>query len=332
MSLFLPHTRIEAARLALRLRALAAFGLIFAYPSLLRAQQAPRAAMSYFPADTQQVVYSSFSQLRSTSDYPQIRENVLRQQYGSFQTFLQSVGVDPEKDVDEVVVGWHGDSVGGPANFGIATGQFDPNKVLDYFTKSSLPTQQYLGLDLLAFGSGFDSEDTFFTFLDSTTAAFGRLHDLKILLDVRDGTRAALDTNQDFKNYEAELENSAPQWGILTGKAAANAAAPWLSGGKKTSIDLAVVLEPVVAVLYRVEWNGGFSAHISLLCKTSESAAGLLQLIDILKSASPSLTSGNNSNPSFILQNLDARQNGSRLEMNVSGPADALGQVLKTGG
>ena len=312
--------------------AAAACWLVFAFSGLLHAQQAPRTAMAYFPADTQQIAYCSFVQLRTLSDYPEIRDHVLRQQFRAFQDFLSSAGIDPEKDVDEVMVGWHGESLGGPANFGVAVGRFDPDKVSDFYTKSQLPVQQYLGSDLMAFGSGFDPADTFFTFLDSTSAAFGQLHDLKILLDVRDGSATALDTNQDFRSYEAELEGTSPQWGILTGKAAANAAAPWLSGGGKGSLDLTVFLQPVIAVLYRVDWNSGFTAHISLVCKDPGSAEGLLRLLNLLKSAPPLPASASNPGTDSILRNLDVHQDGSRLEMNVSGPADALDQVLKTGG
>jgi hypothetical protein len=194
-----------------------------------------------------------------------------------------------------------------------------------------LPVRSYAGFDLFAFGSGADSADTFFTFLDSSLAAFGRLRDLKAILEVRGGSADALDTNQTFRSYEAELEATAPQWGILTGKAAANVAAPWLAGGKKNTIDMTAFLEPVQAVLYRVDWDGGFTAHIAVLCKTAESAAGLYQFLDILKATPAVSSSGGGPGPASLLQNLDAHQNGSRLELSASGPADALDQVLKVG-
>ena len=229
------------------------------------------------------------------------------------------------------MLGWRGESLGGPGSFGVAAGRFEPDKVREFFTQTQLPVQSYAGFDLFAFGSGADSADTFFAFLDSSLAAFGRLRDLKALLDIREGSADPLDTNQTFRSYEAELEGVSPQWGILTGKAAANVAAPWLSGGKKNIIDMTAFLEPVQAVLYRVDWDGGFTAHISVVCKTAESAAGLLQLLNILKSAPMFPAAGGGSGPASLLQNLDARQNGSRLELSASGPADALDQVLKVG-
>jgi len=321
----------NVARWVVLIRAVSAGWLVLLFPGLLGAQQAARVALDCFPVDTQQVAYSNFAQLRSSPDYPQIREHVLYQQFGGFQMFLRSVGLNPEKDVDEVMLGWRGQSPSGPGSFGIATGRFEPDKVRKFFTQSLLPVQSYAGFDLFAFGSGADSADTFFTFLDSSTAAFGRLHDLKALLDVEEGSANALDTNQAFGSYEAELEGTAPQWGILTGKAAANVAVPWLSGGKKNTIDMTASLEPVQAVLYRVDWDGGFTAHISIVCKTPESAAGLFQLLNILKSVPLLPASGGGPGPASLFQNLEAHQNESRLELSASGPADALDQVLKVG-
>jgi hypothetical protein len=192
-----------------------------------------------------------------------------------------------------------------------------------------LPVRSYAGSDLFAFGSGADSADTFFTFLDSSLAAFGRLHDLKALLDVREGSADPLDTNQTFRSYEVELDGVSPQWGILTGKAAANVAAPWLAGGNKNTVDMTAFLEPVQAALYRVDWDGGFTAHIAVICKTAESAAGLAQLVNLLKSVPVVSASGGGPGAASLLQNLDASQNGSRLELSASGPADALDQILK---
>jgi hypothetical protein len=317
------------ARWLMLVRAPWAVWIVLTFPGLLCAQQAARAGLGSFPADTQQVAYSNFAQLRSSPDYPQIRQHVLQQQLLGFQEFLRSLGVDLEKDVDEVILGWRGESLSGPGSYGLAAGRFDSDKIREVFTRTRLPVQSYAGSDLLAFGSGADPADTFFTFLDSSLAAFGRLHDLKALLDVRQGSADALETNQTLRGYEAELEDTAPQWGILTGKAAANVAVPWLSGGKKSTLDMTVFMEPVQAVLYRVDWDGGFTVHISVVCKTPESAAGLYKLLNILKSAPVLSAAGGAAGSAPLLQNLDARQDGSRLELSASGPADALDQILR---
>ena len=323
------HARSDSCPAKSFISAVAALIVIPTIPALLCAQRAARTGLASFPTDTQQIAYLNLAQLRSSPDYPQIRLHVLYQQLRGFQEFLRSLGVDPEKDVDEVLLGWRGQSLSGAGSFGVAAGRFEPDKVREFFTETRLPVQSYAGFDLFAFGSGADAADTFFTFLDSSLAAFGQLHDLKALLDANQGSAEALDANQTLQGYEAELEGVSPQWGILTGNAAANVAAGWLSGGKKNTVDMTAILQPVQAVLYRVDWDGGFTAHLILVCKTPESAAGLFKLLNILKSAPAFSASGGAAGTASLLQNLDAHQNGSRLELTVSGPAAALEQILK---
>ena len=319
----------NAARSAALNRAgLAIWSVVFV-PGLLCAQQAVSAGMASFPADTQQVDYSNFAQLRSSPDYPQIRQYVLYRQFHGFQEFLRSLGIDPEKDVDEVLLGWRGESLGGPGSYGVAAGRFEPDKVRALVMQNRLPVQSHVGYDLFAYGSGADPADIFFTILDSSLAAFGRLHDLKALLDVKEGSADPLESNQAFRGYEAELEQTSAQWGVLTGKAAANVAAPWLAGGKKTTIDVTVFTDSIQAVLYRVDWDGTFTVHISVVCKTPETAAGLFKLLNILKSLPVSSDAGGRPASASLLQNLDARQDGSRLELSASGPAEALDQILR---
>ena len=85
----------NAASVVALIRAVPAVWVVLSFP--LCAQQAARAGLVSFPADTQQVAYSNFAQLRSSPDYPQIRQHVLYQQLRGFQEFLRSVGVDPKR-------------------------------------------------------------------------------------------------------------------------------------------------------------------------------------------------------------------------------------------
>jgi len=336
-----------------RLRALRREAFLFTvllFPVSLRGQFA-NDAMSSFARDTQQVAYANYAQLRSSPDYPQLHNRILNRQLRYFQDFLRATGVDPDKDVDEVMLGWRGEAAGTTGFFGLAQGRFQPDKVRAYYAESQLPVQSYAGTDLYAFGSGQDPGDVFFTFLDTSRAAFGPLADLKALLDVRQGSANGLDTNPSFSSWENELEGTAPQWGIINGKAAANLAAGWFTAGPPTaspgsgrttergsgsqgglgsSGDLSALLSPVRAVLYRVEWDGGFSSHLALICQDDASAATLLKLISLLQAASqqPAANSASTSSVSSILQSMEAHQSGSRVELSVSGPMDALDQVL----
>jgi hypothetical protein len=302
---------------------------IFIWPSLLNGQGLARQALSSFPADTQQLAYSNLAQLRSSPDYPRVRERLLNRQLRYFQDFVRWMGLDPDKDLDEVVLGWRGPAVGYRGFLGMATGRFQPDQIREHFTQGQLPSLPYAGLDLYASGSGHDPADLFFTFLDSSLAVFGRLPDLKAILDVRQGKANALDTNASFSGWEAELEGTAPQWGVLNGQAAANLAAPWFADAKGLTTDVSAFFGPVQAVLYRVEWDNGFVAHLAILCRNAEGASAMATLVNVLHNAQQQPGGDGGTSMGSLLQSLEAQQNGSRLELSVSGPVEALELVIR---
>jgi hypothetical protein len=304
---------------------------ILCFPAPLAADQLPQEALATFPADTLQVAFTNLAELRSLPVYPQIRQRFLNQQLRAFQDFLRPIGVDPDRDVDEVMVGWRGE-IAGPAGYlGLAAGRFQPDLVEKYFDRTNLPTREYAGANLYAFGSGSDPGDLFFTFLNSSIAAFGRLPDLKAMLDARQGSANALNANADFVKWEGELEDTAPQWGILNGKSVSNLAGLWLAGGKK-DVDFSSLSRSVRALLYRVQWDAGFSSHLILVCESPDSAAGFAALLNLLQKPPQQPAAAGGTGLPSILQNIDAHRDGARLELDVSGPPEALEQILPAGG
>jgi len=324
--LLIPEYSASPGRLCLV--SLCAFASMLVFPFRISGQGTAREALSSFPLDTQQVTYVNLAQLRALEEYPQIRRRVLIYQLRDFQDFLRSTGTDPDKDIDEVVMGWRGEQSTG--FFGRAEGRFDLERVHRYFTDQRIPLQQYSGYDLYTYGSGEDPADVFFVFFSSTSAAFGHKHELKELLDVRAGTRPALDSNAAFVEWEAELEGTSAQWGIATGKAAANQTGPWIAAGAKQSLDPSVVFGPVRAMLYRIDWGSAIATHVVILCQSPETAAAFSTLLTLWRDSRQTATT--NPLPSSLatlLQGLEIQANGSRVELTGSGPLDAVEQIMR---
>jgi len=89
-----------------KLLPLLAGAVIAVFPSPLPAQLIAREAFASFPADTLQFACMDLTQLRDLPSYPEIRAHLLSRQLRAFEDFLRSMGTDPEKDVDEVAMGW----------------------------------------------------------------------------------------------------------------------------------------------------------------------------------------------------------------------------------
>ena len=302
------------------------------FPTPLAADQLPGEALNTFPADTLQVAFTNLAELRSLSVYPQIRQRILNRQLHAFEEFLRPMGIEPEKDIDEVMLGWRGEMVG-PAGFlGLAAGRFQPALIQQYFDHTGLPVREYNGANLYAFGSGSDPNDLFFTFFDSSLVAFGRLVDVKAMIDARQGSINALNANADFVNWQGELDGTAPQWGILNGKSASNLAGLWLAPSGQKNVDLSSLARSVRALLYRVQWDSGFSAQLFMVCNTPETAAGFATLVGLLQQAAKQPPPAGGTALPPILQSIETHRDGARLELDVSGPPELLDQILPQGG
>ena len=297
-------------------------------PPAARSQWLAREALSSFPADTQQIAYINLAQLRGLAEYPQIRNYLMNRQFRDFQDFLRAVGIDSEKDINEVILGWRGLGTDRPGMVGRAEGRFDSDKVRRQMVQLQMPIRQYQGYELFTFGSGSDPTDMVFIFLNSSSAAFGRMRDLKELLDVRAASRPALDTNASFVAWEAELEGTAPQWGISVGKAASLQAGPWLAAGGKDIPDVSQVFGPVDAVLYRMDWGGGVTTHLTIVCQSEKSASTLGEFLSLLRTAR-----GGGMPEGFltILQGLDVQVAGQRVELTTMAPFSVIDQLMRGG-
>ncbi|HEX5410982.1 MAG TPA: hypothetical protein VFZ27_03900 [Terriglobia bacterium] len=296
--------------------------------SPLFAQYAGADALASFPDDTQQMAYTNLATLRTVSQYPLIEAHLMSPQLRNLETLLRSAGMDPDTQVNELVLGWRGDVHDPSRFFGLAEGTFDPGQVHEFFVNNKMMIQRYGGYDLYAFGAANARTDMFFTFIDSSKAEFGRLGDIKALIDVRNTSRPALDSNTDFRRWEGDLDGVAPQWGISTGQAAANQAIPWLTQGKKIDVDPSALFGSVRAVLYRVDWGNQVMAHLSILCKTAEAASGLNQLLALLRSAQPAMAQNMSPALSQILQNLNVQLDGSKLDLEASASISDLAELL----
>ncbi len=294
------------------------------FPVPLRSESFTREALANFPADTEQLAYTNLAELRRAPNYAQLRQHLFTRQLREFEDFIRSMGTDPEKEVEEVVLGWRGHKLDRSAFFGIAQGRFELEKIDEFFAQHDLPVREYQDQRLYAFGSGEDPADLFFTFLSPSSAAFGRLTDLKALLDVRAGMRPALDSNVAFVEREAELEGTAPQWGIASAKAAAQEISLLGAGaGAKSPLGLNALLGPVESVLYRIDWSSGFSTHLSLFCRNRESAEALATLVALWRD---SQAATGNAPPRLFrsLRDLSVHASGSRVELSTSGPVEII--------
>jgi hypothetical protein len=194
--------------------------------------------------------------------------------------------------------------------------------------QQKLTWQQYGGYDLYAFGTGNARTDLYFSFLSYSAAAFGRLGDLKTMMDVRAGSKPALGSKADFAKYADELEGSSTQWGVATGAAAVSHAIPWLGAGGQVPIDPQSLMTPIKAVLYHIDWGNSFVMHITVMCDSVQSASMVAQLISAWQNIRQVPDSNTTPAITSFIQGLQVTADGSRVELSGNAPVEVVGQIL----
>lgn len=320
-------------RFGMKIRKLATgltVGLLFLHPHLLPAQTPIRQALALFPADTQRVACIHLAELRVVREYPQIRQHVLGRQLIEFQNFLRWAGMEPERDIDVLVLGWQGPTAGRENFFGIAEGRFDPQRVRALFAREELPVSRYRGHELFGLSSGGSRPSIYFTFLNPSLAAFAQRRDLRAMLDAEAGDRAALEANPAFADWITKLEGTAPQWGVATGRTVAYQAAPWLIAAGMPPAAAGVLSQSVVAVLHRVEWGSLVTTRLSMVCRNPEATSILSSLLNLWRDSGVESTFTSLPPPLVeVLAAVEIHADGNRVDLTASAPLEAVEQLFR---
>src|SRR2546422_11156380 len=198
------NSGVTPTRRGSTIRRLVAAGILvalsLAIPKPARAGRLGSDIIALFPKEIGEFAYADLKKARSLKWFSQLQEQMLPERFRQFEKFLASAGVDPNSQVDELAWGLIAEGVTdktsgtgstavptGEEIVGVALGSYNPESTEAYFKAQKLPTFKSHGFTMYAFGSGAGSNDLFFLFLDSNTAAFGHRSELEQMLDVRYG-------------------------------------------------------------------------------------------------------------------------------------------------
>ena len=170
------------------------------------------------PRESGEVAFLDLQALRASPHYLLVKQRLLPPRFAHFERFVGSMGVDLDQDLEWlawVLVPPGPEQPGGELFLGIAQGQFTPEKVALLFVQQKLPIDAYRGQTLFPFGSSMGASELFFTFLDSSTAAFGTRPSLELLLETRFGAHDNLLHNETLLERLNEVNGRVPVWVVF---------------------------------------------------------------------------------------------------------------------
>lgn len=264
--------------------------LLFA-PKPARAGRLSTDIIALFPKEVGEFAYADLKKARSMKWFPQLQEQMLPERFRQFEKFLASAGVDPNTQVEELAWGLVAEGTGGKADVkgstgvptgeqvvGVALGNYSPDSTEAYFKRQKLPTVKARNYNLYAFGTGSGPNDLFFTFIDSSTAAFGHRAVLEKMIEVRFGTEEGLLRNEQFFPLVNEANGGGVVWAVLN-PAYTRLAMQQLAPEVEQFPEAAKLVARMQNMLINVNASSGIDGKFQAVCGSTDDANTMAQLV-----------------------------------------------------
>src|SRR5579862_1790100 len=219
---------------------------------------------SVIPADVQQIISVDYRSLQNLTTAQALKAQVLPENLKEFETSLRGIGLNPEKEVDQLVFVSYRLSKQ-VKTVGIAQGQFSPRQVLKNLRLRKIKPVAYQDSYLYPMGNGMEM-----TFLDNSTLLFGDMSAVKGALDARNGAAPSLDSNSQVTDMLGGVE-SGPVWSVLDASGTQNMMRSALGQASQLA-DYGAVKQRLLGSRYVMDFSSGVSFDLDVL--TSDSMMG----------------------------------------------------------
>src|SRR5271154_6542527 len=130
----------------------------------------PSSARPAIPADVQQLITVDYRALKNSDTAMALKAQVLPPSLKQFEGQLKGIGINPDKDVDELTFASYRAGKQGIKVVGVAQGSFTSKSVLAKFKTNKVKPLKYRDSDIYPMSGGMDM-----MFLDDNTLLFGDL-------------------------------------------------------------------------------------------------------------------------------------------------------------
>jgi hypothetical protein len=224
------------------------------------------------PSDIQQIISVDYRALHDSPTAQALKQQVLKDGMKEFETALKGVGIDADKDVDQLTFVAYRRGKQGVKTVGMAQGSFSSKVVLKRMRLKKILPAKYRAADIYTMGNGM-----MMTFLDENTLLFGDDSAIKGSLDARDGEAPTIDSNSQMADMMAAVDGS-PVWSILDQQGTQNMMRSALGDAAKVA-DYDTVKKRLLGSRYTMDFSSGVNFNLDVITSDSMTAATMSSLV-----------------------------------------------------
>jgi hypothetical protein len=228
-------------------------------------------ARTVIPSDIQQIISVDYRALKNSNTAMALKDQVLPEGLKQFEAALKGIGIDPEKDVDQLTFA----SYRAKQNVrvvGVAQGEFSQKAVVNKLRLRKVKAIKYRTTDIYPMDNGMQM-----AFLEEDTLLFGEAAALKDALDARDGYATALDSNSQIVDMIGSVD-SGTVWSVLDQQGTQNMMRSALGDASKLG-DYDTIKKRLIGSRYTMNFNSGVNFDLDVVTSDSVTAATLSSLV-----------------------------------------------------
>jgi hypothetical protein len=229
-------------------------------------------ARAVIPSDLQQLISVDYRALRNSETAQALKAQVLPDSLKEFETALKGVGIDPDKDVDQLTFASYRTAKKDVRIVGIAQGIFPTKVFLKKMRLQKVKPIKVRNSDLWPMNSGMQM-----TFLDDNTLLFGDRGAIQGALDTRDGYSNTLDTNNQVADMIGSVD-SGMVWSVLDQQGTQNMLRSTLGDASKLA-DYEAIKKRLLGSRYTMNFSDGVNFDLDVITSDSTTAATLSTLV-----------------------------------------------------
>jgi len=229
-------------------------------------------ARSMMPSEIQQLIGVDYRALKDSPTAQQLKQQVLPDNLKELETALKGVGINAQRDLDQLNFASFRTDKKGIQTIGVAQGSFSAKEVVKKMKLHKITPTKYGTTEIFPMDNGL-----VMTFLDDNTLAFGTPASLHSALDTRDGKRASLDSNPQMADQMAAVDG-ASVWSILDQQGTQAMMFSALGEAAKVA-DYESLKKRIIASRYTMNFQNGVNFDLSVLTADSMTAATLATIV-----------------------------------------------------
>jgi len=224
------------------------------------------------PSDIQQIISVDYRAIHNSPTAEALKDQLLPESLKQFENALKSVGIDSERDVDQLTFAAYRLGKQGVKVVGMAQGSFSSKVVLKRVRLKKIAPTKYRTAEIFAMGNGM-----MMTFLDENTLLFGDDGAVKGSLDARDGLIPTLDSNSTMADMMASVDGS-PVWSLLDQQGTQNMMRSALGDASKVA-DYDTIKKRLIGSRYTMDFSSGVNFNLDVITSDSMTAATMSSLV-----------------------------------------------------